>query len=140
MKSASAGTEGLPVGSKASFRKTITEYDVCAFAGISGDLNPVHISITDANESVFGKRVAHGMLTASLISAVLGNRLPGPGTIYLGQELRFHKPVYIGDTITAEVEVVDVNIEARRVKLATVCTNQDGVVVVSGSALVVPPH
>lgn len=129
----------LAVGDTASFSKTISEYDVYAFAGITGDLNPVHIDRIAAEASPFGGRVAHGMLTAALLSTVLGLKLPGPGTIYLSQSLRFRKPVYIGDTITAQVEVAELNMEKNRVRFATRCTNERGEVVAEGESVVMPP-
>ena len=129
----------LRVGETACFSKTISEYDVYAFAGITGDLNPVHIDRVAAEASPFGKRVAHGMLTASLLSTVLGARLPGPGTIYLSQSLKFVKPVFIGDTVTATVEVAELLTEKNRVRLATRCTNERGEVVAEGESWVMPP-
>lgn len=124
------------VGMTASTSKTITETDVILFAGISTDINPVHLDEEAAKNGIFKKRVAHGILVSGLISAVLGNKLPGPGSIYMGQELRFTAPVFIGDTITAEVEIIEVIPEKCRIKLATTCKNQDGVVVITGSALI----
>lgn len=132
--------EQLSIGQSASFEKTISEADIQMFCGISGDINPVHVSALAAEKSVFGKRVAHGILVSGLTSAVLGMQLPGPGTIYLGQELRFVAPVYIGDTIRAEVEVVEIIPEKKLVKLKTTSTNQDGKVVISGVATVRPPQ
>lgn len=129
----------LKVGDQASFEKTITETDVTLYAGISGDLNPAHINEVASQNSMFKGRIVHGMLTAGLISAVLGMQLPGPGTIYLGQELKFLAPVRFNDTIKATVEVIEVNQEKNRVKLSTVCTNQEGVTVLSGVATVMPP-
>ena len=128
--------EKFQVGMKASTSKTITETDVILFAGVSTDINPVHLDEEAAKKGIFGKRVAHGILVSGLISAVLGNKLPGPGSIYMGQELRFLAPVFIGDTITAEVEITELIPEKSRIKLNTVCTNQDGKVVISGSALI----
>ena len=93
----------IQLGVSASFTKTVTETDIILYAGISGDFNPAHIDSEHAKDSMFGQRIAHGMLSASFISNVLGTQLPGPGTIYLGQELRFVKPVYVGDTVS-EVE------------------------------------
>lgn len=130
----------LAVGDRASFTKTLGEYDVYAFAGITGDLNPVHIDRVAAEASPFGARVAHGMLTASLLSTVLGSRLPGEGTIYLSQSLKFLKPVYIGDTVTATVEVAELLVEKNRVRLATRCTNEKGDVVAEGESWVMPPR
>ena len=130
------GFERFEVGMKASTSKTITETDVILFAGVSTDINPVHLDEEAAKKGIFGKRVAHGILVSGLISAVLGNKLPEPGSIYMGQELRFLAPVFIGDTITAEVEITELIPEKSRIKLNTVCTNQDGKVVISGSALI----
>ena len=129
----------LKVGQTASFSKTITEYDVYTFAGVTGDLNPAHINEEFARQTQFHGRIAHGMLSAGLISAVIGTQLPGPGTIYLGQELSFRSPVHIGDTITATVTVRSLNLERNRAELDTVCTNQDGIQVVIGSAKIMPP-
>lgn len=126
----------LQIGQKASVQKTFTAADVTAFAGISLDVNPIHMSDKYAESTVFGKRIVHGILTSGLISAVLANKLPGPGTIYLGQELRFTRPVYLGDDITAEVEIVELREDKKIVKLNTTCTNQDGKVVISGLATV----
>ncbi len=128
--------DDLSPGQHAELSRTITETDVVLFAGITGDLNPAHIDEVAAARSVFGGRIAHGMLTAGLISAVLGTQLPGPGTIYLSQSLRFTKPVRIGDTATARVEVLEVMITKSRVRLATTVRNQNGEVVVEGEALV----
>lgn len=125
----------LEIGATASVSKKITSGDLERFAELTLDENPVHLSDTAAAESVFGKRVAHGMYVASFISAVLGTRLPGPGTIYLGQDLRFHKPVFIGDTITARVTVKEAP-KPTRYELETECINQDGDVVISGTARV----
>jgi len=128
---------GLPsVGEKATFSKTITETDVVLYAGLIGDFNSLHVNKQAASESLFGRRVAHGMLTAGLISTVIGTRLPGEGSIYMGQELRFLKPVFLGDTITAAAEVVEVMEDKRRVRLHTWCINDRGETVVDGEALV----
>lgn len=122
-------------GQKATFTKTITEADVSAFAGITGDFNPLHVDAGFARRSRFGERIAHGMLTAGLISAVLGMRLPGPGGVFLSQTLKFLKPVRIGDTITAEAEVVSYRQDKRILTLRTTCRNQDGLAVVEGEAV-----
>ena len=129
----------LNIGDKASFQKTITETDVYLYAGITGDLNPAHINQVEAEKTMFQGRIAHGMLTAGLVSAVLGMQLPGPGSIYLGQELKFVAPVKIGDTIKAEVEVIEKLEEKNRIKLSTICTNQNGVEVLIGVASIMPP-
>ncbi len=129
--------EDLQVGMTATFAKTITEADIVLFAGASGDNNAVHINEEFAQTTPFKGRIAHGMLTASVISAAIAGRLPGPGTIYLGQNLRFKAPVRPGDTVHAKVTVKEVMLEKRRVILDTVCTVQDKVVI-EGDALVMP--
>jgi 3-hydroxybutyryl-CoA dehydratase len=126
----------IHVGDVAELAKTVTESDIALFAGVTGDFNAVHIDAEAAKKSVFGERIAHGMLSAGFISAVLGMQLPGSGSIYLSQTLRFRKPVRIGDTVTARVEVLEVLIAKRRVRLATSCRNQNGEVVVDGEAVV----
>ena len=129
----------LTVGLKASFSKTITETDVYLFAGVSGDINPAHVNEEYSKNTFFKGRIVHGMLSASLISAVIGMQLPGPGTIYSSQTLKFTAPVRFGDTITANAEVAEILTEKNRVILKTYCTNQDGVVVMTGEAVVLPP-
>lgn len=131
--------DALIVGACAEMSKTVTETDVTLFAGITGDFNPVHVDAEAAARSMFGGRIAHGMLGAGFISAVIAMKLPGPGTIYLSQSLRFTKPVRIGDTVTARVEVVEVLAAKRRVRLATSCRNQSGEKVLDGEALVMVP-
>jgi 3-hydroxybutyryl-CoA dehydratase len=129
----------IQIGDSASFSKTITESDIILFAGISGDFNPAHMDAEYAKGTAFGKRIAHGMLSAGFISNVLGNQLPGPGTIYLGQELKFVKPVFIGDTVTATATVKERIVEKNRLKIDTVVTNQNGEPVITGTATVMPP-
>jgi len=129
----------ISVGSAAEFVKTVSETDIYLYAGITGDFNPAHMNEVYAQTTFFKKRIAHGMLTAGFISSILGIQLPGPGTIYLKQELNFLAPVFIGDTITARVEVVEVVAEKNRVRFKTTCSNQDGKVVLDGEALVMPP-
>lgn len=131
--------DDLKVGQKSSFTKSITETDVYLFAGISGDINPAHINAEYAKGTFFKKRIAHGILSGALISAVIGVQLPGPGTIYASQSLNFLAPVYFGDTITSTVEVKEIIKEKNRAILTTLCTNQDGVVVTKGEAIVLPP-
>ena len=129
----------LQIGDSATFSKTMSETDIYGFAGITGDMNPAHVDAVAAAEGMFKQRIAHGMLSASFISTVLAMKLPGPGTIYLGQDLQFRAPVFIGDTVTARVECIE-KIEARKwAKFKTTCTNQDGKVVVDGVATVLPP-
>jgi 3-hydroxybutyryl-CoA dehydratase len=127
--------EDLEVGMRAGFAKTITEADIVMFAGVSGDNNAIHINHEFAAGTPFGGRIAHGMLTASVISAAIANRLPGPGTVYLGQSLRFRAPVRPGDTVHAQVTVREVLAHKRRVVLDTVCRVGD-TVVIDGEALV----
>jgi len=124
----------LKIGDKASMSKTVTEYDVYTFAGVTGDFNPVHINSEFAKTTMFKERIAHGMLAAGFISAVLGTTLPGANTIYMGQELSFKAPVKIGDTVTATVEVIELIEAKNRVICRTTVTNQDGVLVVDGKA------
>ena len=130
----------LAVGESAEFSKTVSETDVYMYAGITGDLNPAHINEAYAQGTFFKNRIAHGMLTAGFISAVIGMQLPGPGTIYMGQNLQFLAPVRIGDTVTARVAVVEKIDDKKRVRLATTCTNQEGTALISGEALVSPPR
>ena len=130
----------LHIGQAAQFSKTVSETDVYLFAGITGDFNPAHVNQVYAEKTAFKTRIAHGMLSAGFISNVLGNTLPGPGTIYIQQILNFRAPVSIGDTIAASVEVIDINQEKKRVRLKTICTNQDGTVVLDGEATVSPPR
>jgi 3-hydroxybutyryl-CoA dehydratase len=128
----------IEVGQSAEFTKTVTETDVVMFAGITGDLNPAHIDQVWAERSRFGGRIAHGMLSASFISTVLAMKLPGPGTIYLSQSLRFTGPVKIGDTVTARVEVAEI-LPKRRVRLTTTVHTHDGTQVIEGEAVVLAP-
>lgn len=124
------------VGQMGWFSKTLTETDAYLYAGISGDFNPVHINCVEATNSTFGRQVCHGMLTASLISTVIGTVMPGKGTIYLGQNLKFIRPVYFGDTITAKVTIIQIDEIKRQLTLKTEEFNQDGVIVVTGEAKV----
>jgi len=124
------------IGTQATLSRSITEDDILLFALVSGDHNPIHLDAEYAERSFFGKRIAHGFLIGSLISAVLGNALPGPGSIYLGQTLKFLAPIHIGDTVTVTVKVVALREEKRIVTLHTACTNQHGTLVLSGEATV----
>jgi 3-hydroxybutyryl-CoA dehydratase len=121
------------------FQKTISESDVYLYAGITGDFNPAHLNDQAAKETIFKGRIAHGLLTAGLISAVLGTKLPGPGTIYLDQSLSFKKPVYFGDTITAKVTITEKLNDKNIVLCETICLNQNDQVVLTGVAKVMPP-
>lgn len=124
------------VGDSAEITKTIEQADIDAFASVTGDHNPVHVDEEFAKTTRFGKRIAHGMLTASLISAVLANKLPGEGSVYLGQTLQFVAPVFAGDEITAKVVVKEIREDKPIVKLETICLNQRGEIVVRGEATV----
>ena len=123
-------------GDTASLSKTIGDDDIRAFANATGDHNPLHIDEEFARQTRFGKRIAHGMLSASLISAVIANDLPGQGSIYLGQTLQFVAPVFPGDTVTARVTVTSIREDKPIIKLETVCTNQRDEVVIKGEATV----
>ena len=132
---------GYVVGEKDKVSKTISESDVYLFAGISGDFNPVHVNRVEAENSLFGKQIVHGILVAGLLSNVIGMKLPGPGTIYMEQNLKFKKPVYIGDTITAYVEVEEIlNTGKNILKLNTWANNQSGEKVIEGYAVVKAPE
>lgn len=126
----------IKMGQSAEVVHTITKKDIQVFGDLSGDYNPLHFNEDWAKTTMFGGRIAHGILTVSFISAAIGMHLPGPGTIYMSQSMRFLGPVRIGDTITARVEVVLLNDEKERVTLKTTCTNQDGKIVMDGEALV----
>ena len=128
----------LNVGEKASLTKQITESDVLLFAEVTGDRNPIHLDPEYASKTRFKERIAHGMLTASLISAVISSRLLGPGNIYVSQSLEFKAPVKLGDVIEAEVELIEKIPEKNRVRLKTTCRNQDGTVVIDGEAIALP--
>ena len=132
--------EELQVGDTARFSKTISESDVYLFAGVTGDLNPAHVNEDYAKGTYFKTRIAHGMLSASLISGVIGTRLPGPGTVYMHQEVSFLAPVKFGDTVTAIVEVAEIIADKKQVRLKTYCINQENTTVVDGEALVSPPR
>lgn len=128
----------ITVGDSAEFTKTISESDIYLFAGVTGDLNPFHINEEYAKKTYFKGRIAHGMLLAGFISNVVGCQLPGPGAIYVKQELKFTAPARIGDTITAKATVSEVVADKNRVVLQTTCTNQNGDVVLDGQAVVSP--
>ncbi|WP_319406408.1 MaoC family dehydratase [uncultured Desulfosarcina sp.] len=130
----------LNIGDSDRFSKTVTDADIYLFAGVTGDLNPAHIDEAYAQGTFFKTRIAHGMLSAGFISAVIGTRLPGPGTVYMRQTLEFLSPVRIGDTVTATVEVIEKMADKKRVRLKTTCVNQEGTKVLDGEALVSPPR
>ena len=129
----------LEIGDTAEFSKTVSESDIYQFAGITGDFNPAHMNEEYAKKTFFKTRIAHGMLSAGFISTAIGTKLPGTGSIYISQTLSFLTPVRIGDTITARVEVIEIMAGKNRVRLKTVCVNQEGTQVLDGEAVVSPP-
>jgi 3-hydroxybutyryl-CoA dehydratase len=131
-------SQNLQLGQSAFVSKQILLSDLIAFSDLSLDTNPIHIDEEYAKTTQFGRPIAQGLYVASLISAVLANQLPGPGTIYLGQELSFKKPVFVGDTVTATVTVTEI-LKPGLIRLSTICSNQNGEVVIQGSALVKAP-
>ena len=130
--------EELIVGTRASLSRTLKEEDLLLFAKVSGDTNPVHLNEEYAKGTQFGGRIAHGMWTASLISCALATKLPGPGGIYLGQELKFLRPVKIGETVTVELEILEINKRRGRATVSTNVVNGNGKVVVRGKAEIMP--
>ncbi len=128
----------INIGDTAEMAKTVTETDIYLYAGVTGDFNPAHINEAYAQNTFFKGRIAHGMLSAGFISAVIAMKLPGPGTIYLKQEIAFLAPVRIGDTVTARVEVTEK--DEKTITLKTVCLNQDNKTIVEGRAVVSPPR
>jgi 3-hydroxybutyryl-CoA dehydratase len=133
--------QGIEIGQRASLTRVISDDDIEAYAKLTGDHNPLHVDEAFAVRSRFGRRVAHGLLSAGLISALLGTRLPGPGAIYLQQTFRFVRPVYPGDTVTATVEVTAYREDRRMATLRTTCADQRGEIVLDGEAIVLldPP-
>ena len=129
----------LKIGDSAEFAKTVTESDIYLYAGVTGDFNPAHLNEEYAKKTFFKTRIAQGMLTAGFVSGLLGVGLPGPGTVYIRQEVDFLAPVHIGDTITARVEIVEIMGDKNRVRVKTYSTNQDGTKVMDGEAIVSPP-
>ena len=128
--------EDIKVGDEASLTRTITEVHIVNYAGLTGDMNPMHMDHEHAAQSMFGERIAHGMLVAGLISAVLGTQLPGPNSIYLGQDLSFTAPVKIGDTVRVTVTVTEKRDDKRIIKLRTTATNQRREMVIDGTAVI----
>ena len=129
----------LAVGHAASSTKTVTDTDVVLYAAVTGDLNPMHVDAAIAEASRFGARIAHGMLTAGHLSALMATQLPGPSAVYVSQSLRFVRPVRIGDAITSRVEVRELFPDKRHVQLLTTCTNQHGKIVLDGVAMILVP-
>lgn len=130
--------EDLRVGLSSAISRTVTEADILLFAGVSGDTNPVHLDAEFAGSTMFGSRIAHGMLSASYISAVFGTRLPGPGCIYLSQDLKFRAPVHIGDTVVARVTVKELKSERRRATFSTECRVGDKIVLEGDAEILIP--
>ena len=130
--------EDLKVGMSAMFGKTVTEADIVAFAGVSGDTNPIHLHDGFARSTRFGQRIAHGMLSGSFISTVIGTKLPGPGSVYITQTMNFMAPVLIGETITAVATITAIDTKRRRVVLKTQCLNGDKVVIDGEATILVP--
>ncbi len=130
--------ETLQVGDSGEFTKTVTERDIFEFADASGDFNPLHIDEEYAKRTVFGRRVAHGILTAGIISTALGGEIPGLGTVFVELHIQFRKPVFIGDTVTARATVMEI-MNPKRVRLLVACVNQNGEDVAIGNAVVIPP-
>ena len=129
----------LSVGQSAEMSRVVGAGDIETFADVSGDVNPVHLDESYAATTAFGERIAHGMLSAAYISAVIGTKLPGPGAIYLSQNLRFRRPVRIGDLVTARATITALDAAKGRVTLETVCI-VDGKTVVDGEALIIAPR
>lgn len=130
----------IEVGMSASYSQTITDADIKAFSGISGDKNPVHMDEVYAQGSRFERRIAHGMLSASFFSALFGTQLPGPGCVYVSQNLKFRRPVYIGDTVTATIEVASVDMESRRVFFKTYCKVGRSKVILGDAEIYIPEY
>jgi 3-hydroxybutyryl-CoA dehydratase len=130
----------IKIGDSAQIIKTITEADIELFARATGDFNPIHLDAAYAEKTMFKGRIAHGLLSVGFFSTILGNILPGHGTIYLSQEVKFLAPVRIGDTITAKVDLLELIPEKNRAKFRTSCTNQDGKLVADGIAWTMPPR
>jgi 3-hydroxybutyryl-CoA dehydratase len=130
----------IKVGDQASITKTFTDEDVRTFAQISGDKNPIHLDDDHARNTQFGQRLVHGILTTGLISAILGMKIPGPGSVYLSQTLNFRAPVYIGDTITATATVSNIRQDKPIATLDTICQKQDGTIVIDGQAVILLPQ
>ena len=134
-----AGAFPYRIGDRAELTRCLAADDVAAFAALTGDDNPLHLDADFARGTPFGRPIVHGLLTLSLIGTLLGTRLPGPGAVYVEQQVRFRRPVYVGDRVTAAVEVTAVDPERRRLTLRTECRNPDGEIVLEGTAVLVVP-
>ncbi len=130
--------EEIEVGMKVSYSQTITDADIKAYAGVSGDHNPVHVNQEYAEQSRYGKRLAHGMMSVGFFSALFGMRLPGPGCVYVAQSMKFKRPVYIDDTVTAIAEVTDVCLDKRRVFFSTNCYVKNKIVISGDAEIYIP--
>ena len=139
MKMVGKSISELVKGETSRFTKTVSESDVYLYAGVTGDLNPAQINELYAQNTFFKTRIAHGMLLGGFISAVIGTQLPGPGTIYVSQELHFKAPVKFGETVSAVIEVAEIDLERNRAVLKTTCINEHGKLLVDGKAVVSPP-
>ena len=135
----STAIQSLAIGQSVEVPTVVTAHMVELFAEATGDRNPVHLDEEFAAKSRFGGRIAHGMLTAGFVSAAIASKLPGPGSIYMGQTLRFSRPVMLGDTVTVKLQVIEIITEKKRVRLSTVCTNQKGETIMEGEATVMVP-
>jgi 3-hydroxybutyryl-CoA dehydratase len=130
--------EDISVGMSASYSQTITDYDIKTFSGMSGDHNPIHVDQNYAAESRYGKCIAHGLMTASFFSGLFGTKLPGQGCVYMSQNLAFKRPVYIGDTVTATIEVTKVDIDKRYVSFDTICKVKNKIVTTGDAQIYIP--
>ncbi|GAB6081141.1 MaoC family dehydratase [Desulfuromonas carbonis] len=133
-----ADIEKLEIGMSASYSQTITEADIALFAGVSGDKNPAHVNDEYAQASRFKRRIAHGLISASFFSGLLGTRLPGPGCVYTSQTLNFKRPVYINETVTATITVTEIDLKSRRVKLSTICKVKKKTVIEGEAEVYIP--
>lgn len=130
--------EEIKIGMTASYSQTITDSDIKTFAGLSGDRNPVHMDEIYATESRYKKRIAHGLMTASYFSALFGTKIPGEGCVYVSQTLNFKRPIYIGDTVTATVEVINIILDKQRVFFKTICKVKDKIVTDGEAEIYIP--
>ena len=130
--------EKITVGMTVGYSQTISDADIKCFAGMSGDHNPIHVDEEYAGKSRYGKRIAHGLMTASFFSALFGTKVPGPGCVYISQNLSFKRPIYIGDTVTATVEVTNVDIEKSRVIFKTICRVKGKIVTTGDAEIFIP--
>ncbi|MDL2346103.1 MaoC family dehydratase [Campylobacter hyointestinalis] len=128
----------IKIGMKATYSQTITDTDIKAFAGISGDRNPVHLDEIYAQNSRYKKRIAHGLISASYFSALFGTRLPGEGCVYASQTLNFKRPIYVGDTVTAQIEVINIYIDKKKILFRTTCTVKNRIVIDGEAEIFIP--